>query len=316
MKYTTLGIVMHAECNAECDICSESCSPNRHERLDAERIKEIIDSFGDTSINTVAFTGGEPFLYYDRLIDLVRYAKQKGFSPTVVTNGFWAISDEIVEERIRELVDSGLTKLNISYDNYHKKYIAQENINRIVKQCNRYHLPYLIAVVKLKMERIGDLVDAFPVENGLINLMIVPCEPAGRAKIKFEERSFVRNTPINGQSCPYNGIITIASDGRIYPCCAHQVFGSALSIGHYSNLDADQIFYRLKNNGLLYILRNYGLDPLLEMNPSVKQELPEYVSSPCEICEKLFSNGISQYKEQVENFISQHVIQNDAVKKV
>lgn len=313
MNYTTLGIVMHSKCNAQCDICSESCSPARQEKLDKRRLKEIIDSFVGTSITKIAFTGGEPFLEYDNLIELITYSKSKGFMPTVVTNGYWASSDEKTEKIVKQLSECGLARMNISYDHYHKVFVSQDNINRLVKQCIRYRLPYVITVVKLKNEMIGDVIDDFSVENGLVHLLIAPCEPAGRAKEKFDQERFIRNKSINGLVCPYDGIITINADGNIYPCCAHQVFESNLSVGNYKDLEAAEILSRLKNNGLLYILRNYGLDPILEMKPSVKQKLPDYVSSPCEICEMLFTENISQYRDQVISFINEHMHEDEKV---
>ena len=313
MNYSTLGIIMHSKCNAECDICSEFCSPSRKEMLDIDRVKLLIDSCNGTTITKIAFTGGEPFWEFHNLVELVKHAKKHGFSTSVVTNGFWATTDEKTESMLKELIDSGLGRINISYDSHHSKFVSQENINRLIKACVKYHLKYLVTAVKLKDEKIGNVVDGFTADCGLLNLLIAPCEPAGRAKEKFPENSFVRNTSTKAQKCTYEGIITVAPDGKIYPCCAHQVFGSPLSIGHYMDMDVPGMLQRIKNNGLLYILRNYGLDPFLDMNPPVKSCLPDCVSSPCEICEALFCNGLSQYVDGVMAFIQNNLQQDEEI---
>ncbi len=313
MNYSTLGFVIHSKCNAECDICSESCSPLRKEKLDSTRVKQLIESSMGTTIKNIAFTGGEPFLEYDTLADYIRFAKELGFFTSVVTNGYWATTAEKTDMLLKNLINCGLGRLNISYDLHHSKYVDQENINRIIVSCKKNNLSYLVSAVKLKDEKIGSIVDGFSPECGLINFLIVPCEPAGRAKEKFPESSFAKFQRTSSMRCPYNGLLTVASDGNIYPCCAHHVFGSDLSIGHYMDLDVKQMLERIKNNSLLYILRNYGLDPLLNMNESVRSQLSEYVTSECEVCAALFKDGIDRYVNDVQKFIQNHVAGQEKV---
>ena len=46
------------------------------------------------SIERIAFEGGEPFLYYATLLAGTRAAAAMGFEVSIVTNAFWAVSDE------------------------------------------------------------------------------------------------------------------------------------------------------------------------------------------------------------------------------
>ena len=302
MEYSTLGIMMHKKCTAECEICSVECSPHCSEELDEDEIKRFISSCKNTTIKKVSFTGGEPFIRYEVLVSLIIHCKNEGFIPTTVTNGYWATTYEIAYKKLKMLKDCGLARLNVSYDHYHAKYVNKNNIVNIVKACNRLNLPFNIALIKRKGENVGDIIDSFDDDCGVVNFLTAPCEPTGNAKKNFNDDSFIKNIENNHMICPYNGIITLFYDGNIYPCCSHYIFGTKLTIGNYKNLDMTSVLDKIRNNGLLYLLRNHGFDPILNMDIE-RAEIPRYLSSPCEACQILFADGVSKYSNSVKNYI-------------
>jgi len=78
----------------------------------------------------VHLTGGEPFLNYPRLREILRQAQEQGLQglEKVETNAFWCTREELVRERLEELREFGLTKLQISTDVYHQEYIPRERV--------------------------------------------------------------------------------------------------------------------------------------------------------------------------------------------
>ncbi len=65
-------------------------SPKCNESLEVNFIKKYIDSaVGDKYLRNISFTGGEPFLDYNLLLELVEYTTKKGFNATTITNCFW-----------------------------------------------------------------------------------------------------------------------------------------------------------------------------------------------------------------------------------
>lgn len=313
MKYTILGIMMHRKCNARCKICSVSCSPTAKEKLDIERIKKMITSCKGTTIVNVAFTGGEPFLEYNDLCDLVSHTAKEDLSPSVVTNGFWAESYDKALEMLARLKELGLERINVSFDKYHEEYVSIDNINNIILACDNLDLPYVVSAAKIKGEKIGDLIDKFDERIISLKLMINPCQPVGNAKENFDESDFIKPIENSNLKCPYGGIITVHFDGRIFPCCAHQVFDSRLSIGSYKDMDIPEVLRRVKNNGLLYVLRNYGLNPFKEFIDQTVYADENYISSPCEVCSELFSGEIKSKLSIVKEILTEHNIQYEKV---
>ncbi len=304
MKYTTLGIMMHSTCNASCDICSVKCSPTRKEELDVEKLRDFIESCQNTTIQNVSFTGGEPFMRYDALCELVSYTCECGLNSSVVTNGYWAVDEKATWEKLNRLKQTGLGRINISYDSHHAKFVSHENINRIIKVSERIGLPYIVAVTKLRNEKVEEIISRFDPDIICLNLMISNCQPVGSARENYNEEEFSRPIRTEKMRCPYDGVVTIYYDGRIFPCCSHYVFETNLSVGRYDKMNMQEVLHHIKNNSLLYILRNDGIDPILSFG-NQRMETEEYVSSPCELCRRLFSDSLTPYLEDVRSFLKE-----------
>lgn len=120
-----LAVLAHVtyRCNLDCAMCCQHIPEHaaglpgfpipgsRSQELPLQRWKEIIDDV-EASFPVMPFfhfSGGEPFLY-PGLMDLIEYAKGKGFSTSVITNG-WTLS-AIAED----LVSLGVNRINVSID--------------------------------------------------------------------------------------------------------------------------------------------------------------------------------------------------------
>lgn len=85
-----LIIQLTDRCNARCPQCGmRVTSAYPRSRLDNGAIKRILQSGAQQGIKMVSFTGGEPFLYLDDLIELITFAGQHGFTYIRTgTNGY------------------------------------------------------------------------------------------------------------------------------------------------------------------------------------------------------------------------------------
>ena len=125
----TLAVITTNRCNANCDHCISSSSPERPETLTFEQIRRAVDEVNEINrLQNVTFTGGEPTLLGEELLEAIAYVSDQGISTRVVTNAKWAKNDELASKEIRDLREVGLAELNISCDDYHLPDIPIERV--------------------------------------------------------------------------------------------------------------------------------------------------------------------------------------------
>jgi hypothetical protein len=81
----------------------------------------------------IHITGGEPFLYWDHLQQILEQAKKLNLGKVdlIETNGFWATDEKIVRERLKILDELGIHRLKISCDPFHQEYVDIEPVKRL-----------------------------------------------------------------------------------------------------------------------------------------------------------------------------------------
>jgi Predicted Fe-S oxidoreductases len=307
VPYKTLAFTLYSKCSAACSMCCFECTPQSSDKLDVERVKDYIKESAEIDeITTISFTGGEPFLKYNLLLDLVKFASMYNKRVTTISNGFWATSYEVAYKKLSELKANGLQHISTSHDSYHKEYIKTEYVANLLRAASDLGLASTLAIVKMKDEDIGEILNKLGNSIYSTALEIVPCLPAGGAKKNFSNDSFDRTISTNqGLPCIYSGNIVVGFDGNIYPCCSQVVFETGLSIGNYHDLNLKEALLKTKNNGLLYLLRNKNLSLFSEFaKESLNIEIPEKVVNPCELCSILFQKkNLPKYKEFIEQNI-------------
>lgn len=85
-----LIIQLTDRCNAKCPQCGMRVENNYpRKKLSLPVVKEILDRAAKNGIKIVSFTGGEPLIYLDELIQLINYAYAQGITYIRTgTNGF------------------------------------------------------------------------------------------------------------------------------------------------------------------------------------------------------------------------------------
>ena len=119
MPLSGLHLLLTYECNFECDHCFVWGGPDRNGTMTPETIEHILQQAKQAaSIEWIYFEGGEPFLHYALLRFGVQSAHQQGFRVGIVTNAYWAASDDEAREWLRPFVGV-VEDLSISDDDYH-----------------------------------------------------------------------------------------------------------------------------------------------------------------------------------------------------
>jgi len=119
MKLSGLHLLLTYQCVLECDHCFVWGSPWQEGTMTMQDIRQILRQAEDVgSVKWIYFEGGEPFLYYAVMLTGVQEAASKGFQVGIVTNGYWATTEEDAIEWLKPFV--GLIQdLTISSDLYH-----------------------------------------------------------------------------------------------------------------------------------------------------------------------------------------------------
>ena len=83
----------------------------------------------------VHLTGGEPFLCFERLAQIMEAAHRTGLRgpETIETNAFWATDPALIREQIGFLFDRGMERLKISWDPFHAEFIDEGCVRRLVE---------------------------------------------------------------------------------------------------------------------------------------------------------------------------------------
>ena len=129
------GLMLTYRCSAACAFCYYCCDPDKGGLMEVDTAisawEGLIRLAGDTA--RVHLTGGEPFLVYDRLAEIVEQSHKmelKGLE-YIETNGSWAENEHEIQEKLKFLAAHGMEKLKISCDPFHSEYISIDNVIRL-----------------------------------------------------------------------------------------------------------------------------------------------------------------------------------------
>lgn len=119
-KITQIHILLTYMCTLDCEHCFVCSSPHAQGTLTPSRIGSILDQAAELgTVDTIYFEGGEPFLFYPVLLAGIRQARERGFAVGIVTNGYFATSDENARCFLAPLRGLGIADFSVSDDIFH-----------------------------------------------------------------------------------------------------------------------------------------------------------------------------------------------------
>jgi MoaA/NifB/PqqE/SkfB family radical SAM enzyme len=125
VSYVSLEITKH--CTNKCRHCTNYASLRNREYMDFALIKKIVDQAAEFGHSLLHIWGGEPFLHKD-FYAILAYCLQKGISPCVNTNAFWAVSEQAVREVLAKFkalnTSRAQIKIEVSCDGFHQEQKA------------------------------------------------------------------------------------------------------------------------------------------------------------------------------------------------
>jgi len=284
LHFDQLVLTLGYRCNLNCPSCFIGEKLNDHESVISyeDAIQAIESTAALQTVGSVAFVGGEPFLYYDLMLKIASYTwKHYQCQLNVSTNATWAKSIEQARVLIQPLLDRGLRWILVSLDEFHIKSGRLACVANCLSVCMEAGLEVSIQTLQhLKA------IDTATFRNKLseylevdsINWITNPVSAIGNAavRIKREYMQWYDSIPEGG--CSAGEILNLQPDGDIKPCCGAGLLSKRLSLGN------------IKHHSIYEMVKKAEVDPILNLLVSSQ--------GPIGLAKLLEKRGYSQLVER------------------
>ena len=242
-----LDIEVSSQCNLKCPFCSRTQriaedTWRNPGNIDMDLYKKTIDQAAEAGVYALNLNViGEPFIHRG-LTEMVKYAKDKGIVDIFFhTNGVL-----LTEKKSRELIESGLDKLIISFDSPYKDKYERVRIGakyeHVLKNIKRFQdireeMNSITPVTRINFiklpgvtkKEIEDMISLFsPIVDSIGLLDYIESDNNVRTTGRFDKdykSNFVCSQLLTR--------MTVYDDGRVFPCCSD--YDDGLQIGDLNN---------------------------------------------------------------------------------
>ncbi len=301
----TIGFVYNEPCPLKCNFCCHTKENVGPGKLTPANVTPVMVKYAKhPQVTRFAFTGGDPFLYVDQIIQIASEARISGVCQPfhIVTSGYWAESDAVVDRRLKALAKIGMDMLYVSYDLEHMKWVPDEYVYRIEEFCDKYDI--ILSVYGVFWEpgtTVRDLLPRLRTKHTNQNLVA----PIGRAR-EHKNLLLPNAKEEDKYSCgkPLDYDITIYPNGDTYPCCSGGFNKEAkLLLGNSFIDDPEDLIARCYSNFFVTIAKELGFDKLYEAVSKSGISVPvlpkfSEVTSVCEVCSAIHSSAAAMKKLQ------------------
>ncbi len=306
--WRSVGLLLTYKCNAACQFCYYNCCPEKGGLMPVDMAVSAWQSLkilaGDSA--KIHVTGGEPFLYWDRLEEILKEAIKQdlGKVDLIETNGFWAANEKIIRQRLKRLVELGMHRLKISTDPFHQEYVDIEPIRRLAEIATdilgtervlvRWQ-KYLDDSAKMK-----SLSSAQREQKYISAVNDYPCRFTGRAAGRLAE--LVASKPIDAiasMNCKSDLLgakgVHIDPFGNVFSGTC-----SGIIVGNVGQACLEDIWkeFHPSQNEFVNILFNLGPFGLLERSEGLGYKKAEFYADKCHLCTNIrqffFDNGLEK----------------------
>lgn len=298
-----IGLFVTYRCTIRCRHCMVEAGPKRTEEVDLEEalgwIHEIA-SYRHGYVTSIAFTGGEPFLCWEKLRVLGAAAVDHGLTCSVITNAYWANSTKRTRDLLTELSP---TAISLSTDEFHVAHIPLENLRRVFDECMRLGIRCDLTIAyndhsPLSTSKLVTRLLEFAPRSAIRMTRVFP---AGRGRdISSFASGDPPREPASARPCLFASVPYILPDGLVRPCVGPIVTllrgASPMDLGSLRESSFEMILNDAFENPILQGLRLWGprfLHELVERKGPRHRLPPAYhTNCPCETCQALLSDPL------------------------
>jgi organic radical activating enzyme len=272
-------------CNIRCTHCVAAGDVPDNKKMELAKAKTIIRELGLAGVTGISFTAGEPFIYYDDLLELVSLCRDLNIYTRIVTNSYWAKTPEAAEQRLGPLKECGLSQLRLSYSRWHQQHVPRGNILNAFQVCRKKGVDCFVSFVTDFSEE-DDGYEQFLRDNKL-KYFPEPVIYAGRADSFGRKKIF---TDYQQNCCAMNPYL--APDLNMYACCdagSHFTTTNFFLLGNLKNHTIEQLFNKSETHPLYNCIRSMGISTIASYAGISAREIVTY--RKCELCKKLFDSS-------------------------
>ena len=259
-------------CNIRCAHCVAAGDIPDNKKMELARVTGI------------SFTAGEPFIYFDDLLELLDLCREKNIYTRIVTNSSWATTPEKAKQLLNMLKQCGLSQLRLSYSRWHQHNIPRQNVLNAARGCMTTGIDYFISFVTDFSEE-DDAYEHYLRDHEL-KFFPEPVIYAGRADT-FDRKTIF--TDYQENRCAMNPYL--APDLSMYACCdagSHFTTTNFFLLGNLEDHSIDQLFTKSETDPLYNCIRSMGISTIASCAGIKAREIVTY--RKCELCKRLFDS--------------------------
>ena len=274
-------------CNLHCQHCFINREPKHLAVSDALAFLDSCLEGGQ--IERVGFSGGEPFLYMDFLLEISKYVVANDLLfDQIMTNGDWWRDEADLTEKLHSLYDAGYDgKIGLSWDAYHGQ--TTDRMETFIRTVQEIFGQDSINIQTVEDETIPSLRGAQRRGNdGVLNN--VPVFSLPRTYPSDDSRAWQARRWFREDYCEGPGqILYVHADGNIAPCCGFANENPALFIGTIKD-SFETVMQKASENQMIKICyeeglshyRRHGLKKILRAR---KEKIPGRTGDICSFCD-------------------------------
>lgn len=287
-----LSIILTDKCNIACAHCLPECDSSKSVALTADDVRKVvIDASRHGRIDTICFTGGEPFLDFELLRNSIAIAAAEGLMTTVMTNAYWAATEAKAISTLRKL--PGLTRIGVSTDRFHQVWVPPEKIINAVRAADKLGLFCAVRVCHLSDPdaELAEVQEQLREVAGLYELEQQPVQPLGRAATEIDYTE-IFSFDVAAASCRSADLHAVNPDGRVTVCCGatgRWPNGHPLDFGDVRHRPLLEILAEMDSSAAVHAVRLWGPAKLFELAAAEARRQGRQVEDPgiknlCELC--------------------------------
>lgn len=278
-------------CNLHCPHCFVSRTPDK---LSIQSAKDFITSAKTSSqypdyIEKIGFSGGEPFLYIDFLLEIIKFSVENDLMfDQIMTNGDWWKDESELEEKLQKIYDAGYDgKIGLSWDSFHNQKTERMEtfISTVEKIFGEYSLN-IQSVIPFENQN-SSYPSAHDIQSMYPEIAVYPMEQSfpGNDPRSWRMKKWFKDDYCQG---PGN-ILYIHSNGNIAPCCGFANENPKLFIGNINDT-FDEVMKKAEENPMIHLCYTQGLLKARKLLKKQKVSIPGKCHDICSFCDFVCNN--------------------------